>query len=64
MNGNTVSFSVSDVTLALTDETYKVAITQTHATYDTPQGNRTEVMKELTLAHFKKDPAEVLGLLP
>ena len=60
MNGNTVSFSVSDVTLALTDETYKVAITQTHATYDTPQGNRTEVMKELTLAHFKKDPAEVL----
>ncbi|MEP7318282.1 MAG: TAT-variant-translocated molybdopterin oxidoreductase [Panacibacter sp.] len=59
MNGNTVSFSVPDVTLALTNETYKVAITQTHAIYDTPQGNRTEVMKELTLAHFKKDPAEV-----
>ena len=59
MNGNTVSFSVPDVTLTLTDETYKVAITQTHATYDTPQGNRTEVMKELTLAHYKKDPSEV-----
>lgn len=59
MNGNTVTFSVPDVTLTLTDETYKVAITQTHATYDTPQGNRTEVMKELTLAHYKKDPSEV-----
>jgi len=60
MSGNTVSFSVPDVTLKLTDETYKVALTQTHATYDTPQGNRTEVMKELTLSQYKKDPAEVL----
>ncbi|HRI21418.1 MAG TPA: 4Fe-4S dicluster domain-containing protein, partial [Panacibacter sp.] len=59
MNGTTVSFSVPDVTLKLTDDVFKVALTQTHASYDTPQGKRTEVMKELTLAHFKKDPAEV-----
>ncbi len=59
MNGGTISFSVPDVALKLTDDTYKVALTQTHASYDTPQGKRTEVMKELTLTQFKKDPSEV-----
>lgn len=59
LNGGTVSFTVPDVTLKLTDDVFKVAITQTHASYDTPQGKRTEVMKELTLAHFKKDPSSV-----
>ncbi|MBN8836794.1 MAG: TAT-variant-translocated molybdopterin oxidoreductase [Sphingobacteriia bacterium] len=60
LNGNTVNYSVADVQLELTNETYKVALTQTHNGYDTAQGNRTEVMKELTLAHFKEDPKEIL----
>lgn len=57
-NGN-VQFSAADVTLKVTGDTYKVALTQTHATYDTAQGNRTEVMKELTLAEFIKKPEVV-----
>ena len=58
-NGTTVSFSVADVTLKATGEIYKVAQTQTHFSYDTAQGNRTEVMKELTLAEFVKNPEEI-----
>lgn len=56
----TVSYSVADVKLIDTGDLYKVAITQTHNIYDTPQGNRTEVMKELTLAEFKHNPNEIL----
>jgi molybdopterin-containing oxidoreductase family iron-sulfur binding subunit len=59
-NGSTVILENADVTVEKTDELYKVALTQTHGTYNTAQGNRTEVMKELTLAHFKKSPKEVL----
>jgi molybdopterin-containing oxidoreductase family iron-sulfur binding subunit len=58
-NGS-VNFSATDVQLELTNETYKVALTQTHNGYNTAQGNRTEVMKELTLADFKKHPKEIL----
>ena len=58
-NGN-VSFTASDVILGLTDEKYPVALTQTHNLYNTDQGNRTEVMKELTLAELKHNPNEVL----
>ena len=58
-NGSFVDFTNADVKLELTDNTYDVALTQTHNVYNTSQGNRTEVMKELTLAEFKKKPAEI-----
>ena len=60
LNGNTVSFENANVTVEKTDELYKVALTQTHGTYNTAQGNRTEIMKELTLADFKAEPKEIL----
>ena len=59
LNGSTVSFTQTDVTIVSTGDTYPVALTQTHSRYDTKQGNRTEVMKELTLAEYKKDPTEI-----
>lgn len=59
LNGNTVDFTSSDVKLEVTGATYEVALTQTHNRYDTAQGNRTEVVKELTLAAFKHDPEEI-----
>jgi len=59
ING-TVSFSVTDVALADTGDKYPVALTQTHNIYNTAQGNRTEVMKELTLAEYKAKPTEIL----
>ena len=59
-NGKTVSFDIADVILTVTGETYPVALTQTHFRYDTAQGNRTEIMKELTLAEYLHHPTEVL----
>ncbi|HVZ25511.1 MAG TPA: 4Fe-4S dicluster domain-containing protein, partial [Sediminibacterium sp.] len=59
LSGNTVSFVQPDVTIAATGDTYKLALTQTHSRYDTTQGNRTEVVKELTLADFKANPTEI-----
>ena len=56
----TVSFSLADVILNLTEEKYPVALTQSHNLYNTAQGNRTEVMKELTLAEYKAKPTEIL----
>lgn len=58
-NGN-VNYTATDVKLNLTSELYPVALTQTHNIYNTSQGNRTEVMKELTLAELKHNPKEVL----
>ncbi len=58
-NGN-VSFEVSNVELKDTGDKYPVALTQTHNIYNTAQGNRTEVMKELTLAEYKHHPTEIL----
>jgi len=55
-----VQFACSNVTLTATGETYPVALTQTHFRYDTAQGNRTEVMKEITLAEYIKHPTEIL----
>jgi molybdopterin-containing oxidoreductase family iron-sulfur binding subunit len=55
-----VSFEIASVDLTKTDKKYPVALTQTHNIYNTPQGNRTEVMKELTLAELKHNPKEVL----
>jgi molybdopterin-containing oxidoreductase family iron-sulfur binding subunit len=48
------------VTLTVTGETYPVALTQTHFRYDTTQGVRTEVVKEVTLAEYKHNPTEIL----
>jgi len=55
-----VQFACSNVTLTATGETYPVALTQTHFRYDTAQGNRTEVMKEITLAEYIRNPTEIL----
>jgi molybdopterin-containing oxidoreductase family iron-sulfur binding subunit len=60
LSGATVSFS-SDATVTATGEKYPVALTQTHSRYDTAQGNRTEVMKELTLAEYIANPKEILN---
>ena len=58
-NGTAVQFAVADASIEATGEKYPVALTQTHFRYDTAQGNRTEVMKELSLAQFKKHPTEI-----
>ncbi len=55
-NGTTIEWSAPEVTVEKTNETYQVAQTQTHSSY---QG-RTEAVKELTLEDFKKSPDEVL----
>ena len=60
IKNGTVNFSCADVTLTVTGETYPVALTQTHFRYDTAQGNRTEVMKEMTFAEYVKNPKEIL----
>ncbi|QEC67966.1 4Fe-4S dicluster domain-containing protein [Panacibacter ginsenosidivorans] len=60
LSNGTVSFAVANVDLKVTGDTFKVALTQTHSSYDTSQGKRTEVMKELTLAEFIKDPNEII----
>ena len=60
LNGDSISYNIADVELKDTGDKYKVALTQTHSLYDTPQGKRTEVMKELTLTGFKENPTEVL----
>lgn len=49
----------ADVSITATGDTYPVALTQTHTRYDTTQGVRTEVMKELTLADYKEHPSEI-----
>ncbi len=59
LSGKVVSFDVANVTLKDTGDTYKVALTQTHNVYNTSQGNRTEVMKELTLGEYKHNPLEI-----
>jgi len=59
LNGASVSFTHTDVTIATTGDKYPVALTQTHSRYDTAQGNRTEVMKEITLAAYKHHPTEI-----
>lgn len=59
VNGTT-SYTVSDVSIANTGEKYEVAITQTHGSYDTSQGKRVEVMKEMTLAELKAHPDAIV----
>lgn len=59
LKNNTIQFTQQNVQLKLTNETYPVALTQTHNRYDTPQGIRTEVVKETTLLEFIKHPQEI-----
>ena len=59
VSGSTVSRTQLSAELTVTGATYPVALTQTHSRYDTAQGNRTEVMKELTLAAYKHHPTEI-----
>jgi len=60
LSNGTVTFDVASVSLSDTERKFPVALTQTHNIYNTDQGNRTEVMKELTLAELKHHPTEVL----
>ncbi len=52
-NGTNTSCVVTDVTVEKTGDRADIAQIQTHNIYTTVTGNRTDVMKELTLAHFK-----------
>ena len=40
----------ANVTVEKTNDTYRYAQLQTHSTYDTAQGLRTDVMKEMSLS--------------
>jgi molybdopterin-containing oxidoreductase family iron-sulfur binding subunit len=55
-NGTTVEWIQTDVSFEKTSEEYKVAQVQIHGSYE----GRTSVIKELTLADFKKAPDEIL----
>lgn len=59
ISNGVVSYTNNSVEITVTGDKYPVALTQTHNRYDTTQGNRTEVMKELTLADYKKHPTEI-----
>jgi molybdopterin-containing oxidoreductase family iron-sulfur binding subunit len=60
-NGTSVNYAVLTAAIEKTNDTYDIAQLQTHNTYSTSMGLRTDVMKELTLADFKKDPEEILN---
>ena len=53
LNGD---WNIGDVGIELTTEKYKVAQGQTHSSYE----GRVEVVKEVTLENFKKNPKEIL----
>ena len=54
-NGSTIEWYASDATIEKTGEIYQVAVSQTHSNYE----GRTEVVKEMTLEDFHKDPGQV-----
>lgn len=56
-NGSTIEWNAPEATFEKVNETYKVAQTQTHSNYE----GRTEVVQELTLEDFKKDPDAILN---
>lgn len=58
-SGGTLSYKSTNATVDKTNDTYSVALIQTHNLYDTKQGKRVEIMKELTLADFRKNPKEI-----
>ncbi|MBS1620017.1 MAG: TAT-variant-translocated molybdopterin oxidoreductase [Bacteroidetes bacterium] len=51
-NGNNIAWSAADVSITNQHKTYQLARTQIHNTYE----GRYEVVRETTLATFKKDP--------
>jgi molybdopterin-containing oxidoreductase family iron-sulfur binding subunit len=51
-NGSTIEWTAADVTVSKSDEIYKVAMMQTHNSYE----GRQEVVKEVTLKEFQHDP--------
>ena len=55
-NGSTIELFSSQVAIEQTEEVYKIAQTQTHSSYE----GRTEVVKEMTIADFKKSPEEII----
>ncbi|MES2647403.1 MAG: TAT-variant-translocated molybdopterin oxidoreductase [Bacteroidota bacterium] len=56
-NGTSLAYTVPNATIEKTSKSYKVAQTQTHMTYTDNLGHkRVEVVKETSLATFKKYP--------
>ncbi len=55
-NGTTVEWFATGASFEDTKEVYRVARTQTHSNYE----GRTEVVRELTLDEFKKEPDGIL----
>jgi molybdopterin-containing oxidoreductase family iron-sulfur binding subunit len=55
-NGSTTDMYAGDVSIENTGSTYRVAITQSHNSYE----GRHEVVKELTLNDYKKHPSVIL----
>ncbi|NII24618.1 TAT-variant-translocated molybdopterin oxidoreductase [Pseudoflavitalea sp. X16] len=51
-NGATIDWVATNVTVAKTNDIYKVAMVQVHNSYE----GRQEVLKEVTLKEFKEDP--------
>lgn len=60
LNGQSINFFAPSAQIEKTADEYPIAVTQTHSSYDTFQGKRVEVMKELTLAEFIAHPDETL----
>ena len=54
-NGSTVDWWVADLIVEKTDQTYPIAQTQTHSSYE----GRSEVVKELTLESYLRDPKQI-----
>ena len=62
LNGNTVSYTLTDVKVERTGKKSTVAQVQTHDRYDPKTGGeRKEIMKEMSLATFKQDPQKILA---
>ncbi len=55
-NGTNVEWTIADVTVEPTKEEYNIAVNQTHSSYE----GRKEVMKEMTLEEYKKNPKTIL----
>jgi MoCo/4Fe-4S cofactor protein with predicted Tat translocation signal len=55
-NGTTIDYNIGEVTIASTGDTYVVAQTQTHNSYE----GRHEVVKEVTLNELREHPNVVL----
>ncbi len=60
-NGTFIDYAAPSVTVEKTSDTSDIAQIQTHNVYTTVTGNRSDVMKELTLADFKREPEEILN---